>query len=241
MPEEVPELLAAVPRRVIAVYAHPDDPDVSSGGTLARWADAGAEVHVVLVARGDKGSPEPGADPYALASQRAAESTAAASLLGVTAVHQLGRFDGEFENDEALRRELVRVLRQVRPDVLLCPDPLAVFFGEHYYNHRDHRIVGFAALDAASPAAASPLYFPEEGPAWQVEIAYLSGSLEANVHVDVSSTIAKKVAAVLCHETQLGPDASRFRPVIEGRAAEAGRVAGVAFAESFRRIRLASG
>ncbi len=235
------ELVRATPRCVVAVYAHPDDPDVSSGGTLARWAADGAQVHVVLVAKGEKGSPDPGTDPGQLVARRARESDAAAVVLGVAGIHRLGRPDGAFENDEPLRRDLVRVLRRVRPDALLCPDPLAVFFGEHYYNHRDHRVVGYAALDAASPAAASPLYFPEEGPAWQVEVAYLSGSLEANVHVDVSATISQKVAAVLCHETQLGPDPARFRPVIEGRAAEAGRAAGVAFAESFRRIRLASG
>lgn len=208
---------------------------------MARWARAGAEVHVVLVARGDKGSVDADADAAALAKRRAVESEAAAELLQAASVCQLGRNDGEFENDVALRRELVRLLREHRPDVLLCPDPLAVFFGEHYYNHRDHRVVGFAALDAASPAAASPLYFPEEGEPWQVDVAYLSGTLEANVFVDVTETITAKVDAVLCHETQLGANAERFRPVIEGRAAEAGRRVGVRYAESFRRIRLASG
>ena len=233
------ELLDLTPARVVAIYAHPDDPDVSSGGTMARWAHAGAEIHVVLVAQGEKGTTEQGVLPAELAARREAEVERAARVLGVASVRQLGHGDGAFENDLTLRAELVGVLRAVRPDVLLCPDPLAVFFGEHYYNHRDHRVVGFAALDAASPAAAFPLYFPERGEPWQVPVAYLSGSLEASVYVDVSDTIAQKVEAVLCHASQLGAGGEHFRPVVEGRAAETGRAIGVRYAESYRRIRFA--
>ena len=75
---------------------------------------------------------------------------------------------------------------RARPEAIISPDPLAVFFGEHHYNHRDHRVVGWAALDAAAPAAALPLYFRGTGTAHQVTAAYLSGSLEPNVWVDVS-------------------------------------------------------
>ncbi|MCU1489537.1 MAG: putative LmbE-like protein [Acidimicrobiaceae bacterium] len=232
------ELVEGTPGRVLAVYAHPDDPDVSCGGTLARWALAGSAVHVVLCTLGDKGSSE-FTDVAALVARRAEEVQAAGRILGVASYDQLGHPDGEIENDLALRRSLVAKIRAVRPDVLVCPDPLAVLFGEHYYNHRDHRVVGFAALDAASPAAGSPLYFPEEGEAWSLPLAYLSGSLEANVHVDVSATITRKADAVLCHASQLGEAGERFRPVVEERAAEAGRLAGVRFAESFRRVRFA--
>ena len=151
---------------------------------------------------------------------------------------QLGRRDGELENDLGLRAELVGVIRDLRPEVLVCPDPLAVFFGEHYYNHRDHRVVGFAALDAAAPAAASPLYFPGAGGAFAVEVAYLSGSLEPTIYVDVTSTIERKAEAVLCHRTQLGETGEHFRDVVRERAEEAGSTAGVRFAEGFRRIHL---
>ena len=153
-------------------------------------------------------------------------------VLGVSGVHRLGRPDGEFENDPDLRRELVVLLRELRPEVLVCPDPLAVFFGEHYYNHRDHRVVGFAALDAAAPGAASPLYFPDAGPPHAVGFALLSGSLEPNVYVDVTATVGRKADAVCCHVSQLGEAGESFRPVMEERAAEAGRVAGVEYAGS---------
>lgn len=231
-------LLEEVPPVALAVYAHPDDGDVSSGGTLARWADAGCEVHLLVCAAGDKGSKDPSTDPAELARARRVETEAAAAVLGVRQVHHLDRPDGELENDLATRQAIVGVIRQVRPEALVCPDPLAVFFGEHYYNHRDHRVVGFAALDAAAPAAASPLYFPRAGRPHAVSVAYLSGSLEPNVYVDVGPTIDRKAEAVLCHRSQLGDAPEPFRAVLRDRAEEAGRLAGVAFAEAFRRVRL---
>ncbi len=121
----------------------------------------------------------------------------------------------------------------------MCPDPLAIFFGEHYYNHHDHRIVGWAALDAAAPAAASPLYFPETGPSHGVAAVFLSGTLEANLYVDVSSSIATKAEAVLCHASQLGTDPDWLRAVVYERAEEAGREVGIEYGEGFRRILLA--
>ena len=154
------ELLGEAPRRAVAVYAHPDDSDVSCGGTLARWADAGTTVDLIVCAAGDKGTRDAATQVGSLVAVRAAEVEAAARVLGLSGVHRLGRPDGEFENDADLRRELVLLLRELRPEVLICPDPLAVFFGEHYYNHRDHRVVGYAALDAAAPAAASPCTSP---------------------------------------------------------------------------------
>ncbi|MDA8295074.1 MAG: PIG-L family deacetylase [Actinomycetota bacterium] len=235
------ELLAAAPERVLAIYAHPDDPDVACGATLAHWAAAGAEVHIVLAAVGDKGADDPAADPGELARVRAGEVARAAAALGVASSIQLGGRDGELENDLALRRTLVSAVRSIRPAVVVCPDPTAVFFGEHYYNHRDHRVIGFAALDAVAPAAASPLYFPEAGAPWQVSTVYLSGTLEPNVCVEVSDTIGQKLEAVLAHRSQLGEGDEHFRAVLEARAREMGREVGVRYAESFRRLQLAAG
>ncbi|HXZ83173.1 MAG TPA: PIG-L family deacetylase [Acidimicrobiales bacterium] len=230
------ELLGEAPRRAVAIYAHPDDSDVSCGGTLARWADAGCAVDLIVCAAGDKGTRDAAMPAESLVAARAAEIEAAAAVLGLAGVHRLGRPDGEFENDVGLRGELVALLRELRPEVLVCPDPLAVFFGEHYYNHRDHRAVGFAALDAAAPAAASPLYFPEAGSPHAVSFALLSGSLEPNVCVEVTATVGRKGDAVCCHMSQLGDAGESFRAVMEERAAEAGRAAGVDYAEAFRRI-----
>jgi LmbE family N-acetylglucosaminyl deacetylase len=233
------ELVDQVPARVLAVYAHPDDPDVSCGGTLARWAAGGAEVHVAVCALGDKGAVDPATDPDELAALREAETRAAGTILGVSELHFLGRRDGELENDLPLRGELVALIRSTRAEAILCPDPLAVFFGEHYYNHRDHRVVGWATLDAASPAAGSPLYFPEAGPAHEPTVAYLSATLEPVVYVDITETLEHKVEALLSHRSQLSEAGEWFREAVRERAEEVGRAAGTRFAEAFRRVRLA--
>lgn len=234
------ELLTSIPERSLAIYAHPDDSDVSCGGTLASWTRAGGEVHVVLCNSGDKGSSDAKADPAVLVERRRGEVEKAAAVLGVAKVHYLDYPDGEIENDAVLRRQLVALIRLVRPEVVVCPDPLALFFGEHYYNHRDHRVVGAAALDAACPAAGSPLYFPDAGEAFSPSFAYLSGSLEAGVYVDIGETISLKTEAILCHRSQLGETGEWFREVVSERAEQAGRLVGVRFAEAFRRIRVSS-
>jgi LmbE family N-acetylglucosaminyl deacetylase len=234
----LPELLDDVPERVLAVYAHPDDPDVSCGGTLARWARAGAEVHVLICTHGDKGTTDPDADPDALARRRAQEAAEAAGILGVAGQYFLGYPDGELVDDTALRGTLVSWVRRLRPLTVLGPDPTAVFFGEDYFNHRDHRTTGFALLDALSPAAALPLYFPESGPAYQVQTALLSGTLEPTVWVDVTATIDDKVAAVSCHRSQFADGGEWAGRAVRERAREDGRQAGVGSAEGFRRLRL---
>jgi|SRR5579872_403175 len=222
----------------MAVYAHPDDPDVSCGGTLARWAAAGCEVTVVICALGDKGSDDPTASPEEVAALRATEAERATALLGAVRLHHLSRRDGEVENDAALRADLVTLIRSHRPDTIVCPDPTAVFFGEHHYNHRDHRMVGWATLDATSPAASSPLYFPAAGPPHAPARVLMSGSLEPNVWVDISQSLEAKLAAVDCHRSQLADANDWFASAIRAGAEEAGRQAGVDFAEAFRLLEL---
>jgi len=231
-------VMADVPERALAIYAHPDDPDISCGGTIARWAQAGCVVHVLLCAAGDKGSSDPTADPKEVAHRRLEEARRATELLGVRLLHHLDRPDGEVENDLAMREELVEVIRRTKPDVVVCPDPSAVFFGSHHYNHRDHRVVGWAVLDSVAPAAASPLYFPQAGPPHQVGAVLMSGSLEPNLWIDVTGTIDVKVQAVACHESQLVDANDWFASALRDGAKEAGHQAGVPFAEAFRRLEL---
>jgi LmbE family N-acetylglucosaminyl deacetylase len=131
------------------------------------------------------------------------------------------------------------LVRQVRPDAVLAPDPTAVFFGSSYINHRDHRVVGWAVLDAILPAAASPHYFPAAGPVFQVPALYLSGTLEPDTWVDITAAIDAKAAALACHATQLGQGGEWLRNVVRQQAEDAGHVAGVRYAEAFRRVALA--
>jgi LmbE family N-acetylglucosaminyl deacetylase len=231
-------MVTDTPATVLAVYAHPDDPDVSAGGTLARWASEGASVHVCICADGDKGSTDPDTDPIDLVARRRDEVAASGAILGVKAHHWLGFQDGELDDQRRLRARLVALVREVGPDVVVAPDPTAVFFGQHYINHLDHRQVGWATLDAVAPAAANPHYFPEAGPAHRVALVYLSGTLEADVWVDISGTIDVKAAAIACHDSQVGESGEWLRRAVRQRAEDAGREATVRFAEGYRRIQL---
>jgi LmbE family N-acetylglucosaminyl deacetylase len=227
-------LVTDTPGTALAVYAHPDDPDVSAGGTLARWATAGAAVHVCICADGDKGSSDPATDPRELVARRRLEVAASGQILGVKAHHWLGFPDGDLDDDRELRARLVALVREVRPDVVVAPDPTAIFFGQHYVNHRDHRAVGWATLDAVAPAAANPHYFPEAGPAHTVSVVYLSGTLEPDVWVDISGTIDVKASAIACHASQVGESDEWLRRAVRRRAEEAGKEATVGFAEAYR-------
>ena len=234
------EVVEAVPARALAVYAHPDDPEVSCGGTLATWAAAGCAVHVLIACAGDKGSTDGSVDPAELAARRSAEVTAAAAALGVQRVDTWGVADGELDRVDDLRARLVGLVRDVRPEVVVAPDPTAVFFGDGYVNHVDHRTLGWALLDAVAPAAASPLYHRDRGPAHQVAMLLLSGSLEPDVWVDIEAGLEAKVQALFCHASQLAADADDWlADFVRTRAEEEGRRAGVARAEGFRRITLA--
>lgn len=228
-----------IPERALAIYAHPDDPEVGCGGTLARWAAFGAEVHLVIANRGEKGSADRTTDPDALAAHRADEVAKAVEVLGLAGVEHLGYPDGELDNDVALRARLLEIIRRRRPDAVVAADPTAVFFGDSYVNHRDHRELGWAVLDSIVPAA-SPLYGATVGVAHQVGLLLLSGTLEANAWVDIADVLDVKVAAVSCHESRLGGDPAVVAELLQHRAAEEGRRAGLVHAEAFRRLRFTS-
>lgn len=231
---------AAVPSRVLAVYAHPDDPEIAAGGTLARWAAEGAEVWTLVTTNGDKGSDDPACDPDDLVRRRRAESAAAAEVLGTAGHLELGHPDGEIPDDMGLRGAIVRHVRELRPEVVLCPDPTAVFFGDRYFNHRDHRVTGWAALEAVAPAAGNPHYFPDQIEAGlsvhRVRTVYLSGTLEPDCWIDVSDHMETKIDALFCHRSQLSDTGEWFRQALRDQAAEAGRAGGFEYAEAFRRL-----
>ncbi|HZM53667.1 MAG TPA: PIG-L deacetylase family protein [Acidimicrobiales bacterium] len=232
------DLLVDIPARALAIYAHPDDPDVSCGGTMAAWAKAGCEVSVVLCTDGGKGSPDPDIDSRALVEQRMIEAAEAAALIGVADQEFLNFHDGELVDDAGFREVLVTLVRRFRPEVVLCPDPTAIFFGQEYFNHRDHRVTGLAVLDAVAPAAALPHYFPDAGPAHQVSMVLLSGTLEPDVWVDISASVDVKGEAVGCHRSQFPDGVEWASTAVRLGAEDAGKQAGVDFAEGFRRLRL---
>src|SRR5437763_1279858 len=195
-------------QRVLVINAHPDDVDFSAAGTIALWTDAGIEVTYCIVTDGDAGGHDESVPRSGIAPLRRAEQTAAAKHVGVHDLRFLGYPDGMVEATLALRRDLAREIRQVRPDRLLCPSP------ERNYarlgvSHPDHRAVGSAALDAVYPDARNPFAFPElrqheSLAAWTVREVWIAGGPDPNHFVDVTETFPRKIAALRAHESQTG-------------------------------------
>lgn len=227
---------------VLAVFAHPDDAEISCGATLARWCDAGREVHLLVLTNGDRGSGDPGADRASLAATRARETVAAGEVLGLAGTRIVGVHDGDLENTPAIRVEVARAIRTVRPDIVVTCDPTAWFMEDRYFNHRDHRKAGEIALDGTFPAAGNPHFFADElaGLApWDPPQVWMSWSNEPNHTEDVSGFLDRKLAALRCHESQVGGDGIRFFDEwLPRQAEEAGRRIGAAHGESFRVLQL---
>lgn len=226
-----------VPASAMVVVAHPDDAEFMVAGTVAKWARDGAEVTYVVITKGDKGSEDPRMTPGRLTEIRQAEQRAAGAILGVRNFEFLGYEDGYLQPTLELRRDLARLVRKYRPEVVMCFDPTNRFFGDYYVNHPDHRASGDACIDAVFPTARDRLTFPEllvDGyEPHKVKQLWLGHPGEANVFVDITDTMELKKRALFAHPSQLGPDIGEFaEQMSSGRAAGLG----VAYAETFRRI-----
>ncbi len=223
---------------VVAVFAHPDDAEIAAGGTLAKWARSGREVHLLVLTNGDRGSSDPDMSRAELAATRAVETEAAAAQMGLATVRILAVHDGALENTEEVREAVVRRIREVRAETVLSVDPTGVFFENRYYNHADHRNAGWIALDSCFPGSGNPHFFSEhlgEGLAVQdvVEV-WLGWSNEPNHIEDVTATFQTKLDALACHASQLSEGIRFFEEVLGKEAREAGEKIGVAWAEDFR-------
>ncbi|MEN9937895.1 MAG: hypothetical protein RLZZ387_4474 [Chloroflexota bacterium] len=230
----------SAPLRVLGIFAHPDDPEFSMGGSAAVWADAGAEVYYCIITDGSAGSNDPNRDLAELVTTREAEQRAAAAACGVKDVIFLGYRDGTLEPTIELRRALTRLIRQLRPDRVVCGDPTAFFYGDEYINHADHRAAAEAAVTAVFPSAPTRPIFPEllaEGlEPHQVKELYITHHEGPHVvHVDISAGLERKIESLRCHVSQIEVGDGQW---IRDWAAEAGKAAGVPFAESFRVMRL---
>jgi LmbE family N-acetylglucosaminyl deacetylase len=188
----------------MAIAAHPDDIERWCAGTLARTSDAGATVRLLLVTSGDGGSSDPHATRQTVRAQREREARIAADRLGIREVTFLREPDGAVENTAPLRGALVKWIRCWRPEVLFTHDP--EYPDPTYLSHRDHRVVGRAALDAVYPLARDRLAFAELEiaalPPHAVHTVWLFASSRATVYVDIASTFERKLAARLAHESQ---------------------------------------
>jgi LmbE family N-acetylglucosaminyl deacetylase len=201
--------------RALCVLAHPDDVDFGSAGTVATWTAGGTEVTYCIVTDGDAGgfdeTPRDRMGPL-----RQAEQRAAAAEVGVTDVRFLGHPDGRLELTLDLRRDISRVIRQIRPQRVLTTSPER-FWDRIGASHPDHMTVGESTLRAVYPDARNPFAFPEllddEGlEAWAVSEVWLSASPRADHAVDVTEMVDRKFAALRRHVTQTShsPDLEKF-------------------------------
>jgi LmbE family N-acetylglucosaminyl deacetylase len=196
------------PRRVMGVFAHPDDAAFFCGATLAKFACMGSEVTVVVATSGDKGSSDPEMTAQRLVGIREAEERACNAVLGVHDVIFLRYPDGELTPTLGLRRDITRLLRHKRPDLVITLDPRTWFYGSAGINHPDHRAIGAATLEAIYPTARDRLNFPEmerdEGlQPHKVLTVYLAGANDPDVRVDVTETIELKIKALYEHKSQI--------------------------------------
>jgi LmbE family N-acetylglucosaminyl deacetylase len=229
----------SAPMRILGIFAHPDDAEFMVGGSAARWAAEGAQITYCVITNGAAGSNDPNQNLAELVRIREAEQRAACAILGVQEVLFLGYADGTLEPTLDLRRELTRLIRQLKPDRVVSGDPTAVLYGDDYINHPDHRAAAEAALYAVFPSAVTRPIFPEllaEGyEPHQVKELYISGTSQPNTYVDISGTMDRKIEALRCHKSQLDPGDGKW---VREWAAETGKAGGLEYAEAFRMMKL---
>lgn len=226
--------------RALVVGAHPDDVEFGCGGTIATWADEGAEVTICIVTDGATGTQDRALVGAPLAKVREKEARRAAAVLGAAGVEWFGMRDGYVEYSLDLRRDLARVFRRVRPHRYLVMDPSPTV-EDRFVNHPDHRAVALASLDVTLTAGTTPGHFPElldEGlEPWRGlrELWIFGPGTEPRV-TDITTTIDRKIEALMCHASQVGDDIDRIAEWIRSRARDEGGRAGFEYGESFRII-----
>lgn len=228
-----------IPKSALSIHAHPDDQDFTVAGTLAKWAAAGCEITTIILTDGSAGSNDPAhaADYKAsLASIREEEQRAANEILGIKEAVFMGQPDGELEPTVSLRRAVTRLIRRYKPEVVVTSDPQAVFYGNGYINHPDHRAAAQLALYAAFPSAGSRLLFAElleEGyEPHNVKRVYIHGAEKPDTWVDISDTIETKIGALKKHVSQV--DTHDVDDWIRKWAEAEGKEKGLKYAEAYK-------
>jgi LmbE family N-acetylglucosaminyl deacetylase len=227
-------------QRILVVLAHPDDPEFFCGASIARWTNAGHRVEYCLLTCGDKGTKDRTLESQQLCCIRQGEQEAAATILGVEKIHFLNYEDGYLVPSLKLRRDITRIIRQVRPDILVTCDPTTLYAGGNRLNHPDHRAAGQAALDAVFPAARDHLIFIE---LWRdenlephiVREVWVCGTLEPNIVMDVTDTWETKIRALYEHKSQIG-DPKLLAERMRERRTEDSTVEAPRYQEKFRRL-----
>lgn len=239
MTTRTPHVLAESLRTILCIAAHPDDIEFTVAGSVARWTREGRAVTFCLVTTGGVGTNEYTPSNEGLVPIRERELKTAAGILGVGEVILLGYADGVVEPTLGLRCDLTRVIRRVKPDVVVCGDPTVRYYGNEYMNHPDHRAAASAALDAVFPSAETVGIFPElltEGLApHKVKEVFIHGAETPDTWIDITDTFDTKCAALRAHVSQVGPG-DWVEALLREWGTREGKRVGVTYAEAYRRM-----
>ena len=226
------------PQRVLVVIPHPNDSEFWCAGSIAKWIAEGAAIRYVVCTDGSKGTTDPSVSASELAGIREREQAEAARELGVQELVSLGRPDGGLEDTDGFRRELVRQIRQMRPDIVVCPEP----YRKNLAWHRDSRITGQVTLDAVFPCARDHLHFEE---LWRDEglephktgTVLFWGTETPDTFIDIGNSLTSKCKAVKVSKTRLeGRSDEEVDEFIRQQAQEGVGDSGAIYGEAFRRI-----
>jgi len=230
--------------RVLVVSAHPDDPEFSAGGSVAKLAKDGAEVTYVICTDGSQGGEDPNQKDSELASIREKEQRAAARVLGVKKVEFLGYKDGHLAPDLKLRRDIVRMIRKYKPDLVITHLPGRLLDAPMGGSHPDHIAVGEATFAAVYPDSRNPRAFRsllKEGfPAFEVKEVWVPYWTSGDFFVDITSTLDLKMESLKKHKSQVAKPGREwdFEKFMRKRHRDVGKKAGFKYAESFKRIKV---
>jgi LmbE family N-acetylglucosaminyl deacetylase len=227
--------------KALVFCPHPDDGEFSAGGTMAKWASEGKEVILCVVTNGAAGSNDPTVERDWLISTREQEQRAAAKIIGLADVIFLGHEDGFVSDSHELRRDMIREIRRIKPEVAVGLDPTTYYFVQRYINHPDHRAVGEAFLAAVNPGATTvPLYrdelYDKGFEPHQLKACLLGFTTQPDYFVDISEQFETKLQAIMAHKSQMGDDEQRIRTLLEGMGGMIGGASGKGykFAEGFK-------
>lgn len=227
-------------KRILVILAHPDDPEFFCGASIARWIANGHEVHYALFTRGDKGCDSQRNDCGEITAVRETEQREAAKFMGVSSVSFMDFEDGYLVPDLAARKAAVRIIRTIRPDVIVSCDPTGIFLRKNYINHPDHLAAGQIVADAVFPASGNALFFPDllkdEGlqPHDPCEI-WFSLTTQPTIRMDVTDYWETKIQALHRHKSQIG-DIAEFDKHMRSRRVRRFFELNDRYFEQFRRI-----
>ncbi len=229
---------------ILAISAHEDDLDFGCSGTISKWINEGAKVYYFILTDGSKGSDDKSINEQELIKERQVEQENAAKVLGVEKVF-FGNFeDGALEDNNIVRKEIVKMIRSIKPDIVITMDPEFLYNSEYgFINHPDHIAAARATMFSVYPFSRNRPSFKEllqEGlePHKVSELLLISmGSAKANMYIDISSTIDNKIEALKMHTSQYD-DFDKLKEMILKMSNIAGTKKGYQYAESFIRIEI---